>query len=160
MPQLAVFPKAFMDPLCMTGQMSLAQWIEMASTLDVDGLEFYCGLIDLQREAGWPIARRMAEDKGLTIPMLCCSPDFTHPDPAFRQEQIQRSRCRFSIFRSSCFKIWRPRAGFEPAVQGFAILCVPTPPRGRLLMCPKPCAWRAEQAIDQDVRQTAEFPRR
>jgi sugar phosphate isomerase/epimerase len=92
MPQLAVFPKAFMDPLCMTGQMSLAQWIEMASTLDVDGLEFYCGFIDLQREAGWPIARRMAEDKGLTIPMLCCSPDFTHPDPAFRQEQIDQEK--------------------------------------------------------------------
>ena len=24
--------------------------------------------------------------KGCTIPMLCCSPDFTHPDPAFRAE--------------------------------------------------------------------------
>ena len=27
----------------------------------------------------------MAESRGLVIPMLCCSPDFSHPDAAFRQ---------------------------------------------------------------------------
>jgi sugar phosphate isomerase/epimerase len=77
-----------MDPLCKTGEMSLRDWIELASTLDVDGLEFYCGFIDLQQPNHWPVARRMVEDKGLVMPMLCCSPDFTHPDPAFRQAQI------------------------------------------------------------------------
>jgi sugar phosphate isomerase/epimerase len=92
MPQLAVFPKAFMDPLCLTGEMSLRDWIELASTLDVDGLEFYSGFIDLQDQVKWPVARRMAEDHGLTIPMMCCSPDFTHPDPAFRQAQIDQEK--------------------------------------------------------------------
>jgi sugar phosphate isomerase/epimerase len=24
----------------------------------------------------------------MAVPMLCCSPDFTHPDPAFRQQQV------------------------------------------------------------------------
>jgi sugar phosphate isomerase/epimerase len=51
-------------------------------------LEFYCGFLDLRQPKHWPVARRMAEDQGLVIPMLCCSPDFTHPDPAFRQAQI------------------------------------------------------------------------
>jgi sugar phosphate isomerase/epimerase len=92
MPQLAVFPKAFMDPLCKTGEMSLRDWIEMASTLDIDGLEFYSGFIDLQDPAKWPVARRMAEDHGLAIPMMCCSPDFTHPDPAFRQAQVDQEK--------------------------------------------------------------------
>ena len=26
------------------------------------------------------------------VPMLCCSPDFTHPDPAFRRQQIDAEK--------------------------------------------------------------------
>jgi sugar phosphate isomerase/epimerase len=89
---LAVFPKAFMDPLCKTGTLSLREWIEMASTLEVDGLEFYSGFLDLQDRAAWAPARKMAEDRQLTIPMLCCSPDFTHPDPAFRQAEVDKEK--------------------------------------------------------------------
>jgi sugar phosphate isomerase/epimerase len=92
MPQLAVFPKAFMDPLCKTGTMTLQQWIDMAATLDVDGLEFYCGFLDLQNERQWEEARYRAEDYDLLIPMMCCSPDFTHPDPKFRQQQIDQEK--------------------------------------------------------------------
>jgi len=88
--QLAAFPKAFLDPLCKTGEMTLRQWIEMAATLNVDGLEFYSGFLDLQSgESAWSEAKQLAADHNLTIPMLCCSPDFTHPDPSFREEQIR-----------------------------------------------------------------------
>lgn len=89
MPKLAAFPKAFMDDLCVTGQMSLARWIELASTLDIDGLELYSGMLDLKDEANWPTTRRQIEQAGLAMPMLCCSPDFTHSDPAFRDEQVK-----------------------------------------------------------------------
>lgn len=92
MPQLAVFPKGFMDELVQTGQMSLARWIELAADLDVDGLEFYSGFLDLQDRAGWPEIRRQVEARGLSIPMMCCSPDFTHPDPAFRRAQVAREK--------------------------------------------------------------------
>ena len=92
MPKLAVFPKAFMDALCVDGSMSLRQWIDLAATLDVGGLEFYGGFLDLQEAAMWPVYRRMVEDAGLSVPMLCCSPDFCHPDPAFRQQQIDREK--------------------------------------------------------------------
>ncbi|HZL37495.1 MAG TPA: sugar phosphate isomerase/epimerase family protein [Tepidisphaeraceae bacterium] len=88
MPQLAVFPKAFMDELCVNGKMTLRQWVDLASALDIDGLEFYSGFLDLRDPASWPAARRMVEDQDMSIPMLCCSPDFTHPDPAFRREQV------------------------------------------------------------------------
>src|SRR5262245_26561232 len=88
MPQLAVFPKAYLDDLCIHGKMSLREWIEMAATLDVDGLEFYTGILDLKNKSYWPEARKIAADNGLTIPMMCASPDFTHPDKKFRDEQI------------------------------------------------------------------------
>lgn len=91
-PKLAAFPKAFMDPLCVTGEMSLRQWIDLAATLNVDGLEFYMDFLDLRDPAKWPVIRRAVEDQGMSIPMMCCSPDFTHPDPAFRQEQVAKER--------------------------------------------------------------------
>jgi sugar phosphate isomerase/epimerase len=32
------------------------------------------------------------EERGMVIPMLCCSPDFTHPDPAVRAEEIRKEQ--------------------------------------------------------------------
>jgi sugar phosphate isomerase/epimerase len=87
-PKLAAFPKAFMDQLVVNGEMSLRQWIDLASTLKVDGLEFYMDFIDLRDKSKWPEVRKYSQDKGLPIPMMCCSPDFTHPDPKFRKQQI------------------------------------------------------------------------
>lgn len=92
MPQLAVFPKCFMDPLCKTGKMSLAEWIDLAAQLDVDGLEFYAGFLDLADPARWSEYRQRVENQGRRIPMLCCSPDFTHPDPQFRQQQVDQEK--------------------------------------------------------------------
>ena len=91
-PPLAAFPKAWMDPLCRTGSMSLTEWIELSGQLQVEGLEFYSDFLDLRDRRKWKDYRKRVEDQGRQIPMLCCSPDFTHPDPAFRQEQIDRER--------------------------------------------------------------------
>ncbi|MGD9719706.1 MAG: sugar phosphate isomerase/epimerase family protein [Pirellulales bacterium] len=77
-----------MDPLVVDGSMTIRQWVDMASKLDIDGLEFYSGFLELKDPAMWKTSRQMAADKGLAIPMLCCSPDFTHPDPAFRRQQV------------------------------------------------------------------------
>ncbi len=92
MPKLAAFPKAFMDELCLSGEMTLHQWIDLAATLDIDGLEFYAGFLEMKDRKFWPEAKKMASDQGLEIPMMCCSPDFTHPDEAFRNEQIEREK--------------------------------------------------------------------
>ena len=40
MPQLAAFPKAWMDPLCVDGSMTIRQWVDIAAKLPVSGLEF------------------------------------------------------------------------------------------------------------------------
>jgi sugar phosphate isomerase/epimerase len=88
MPRLAAFPKAFMDALCVDGTMTIRQWIELAATLQIDGLEFYPGFLGLAASSAWDESRRIAADYGLEIPMLCASPDFTHPERVFRQQQI------------------------------------------------------------------------
>ena len=91
-PKLAAFPKAFMDPLCVSGEMKLDEWIDLAATLKVDGLEFYMDFLDLRDRATWPTVRRRVEAHGMSIPMMCCSPDFTHLDPAFRKEQVEKEK--------------------------------------------------------------------
>lgn len=92
MPKLAAFPKAYLDDLCVHNTMTIRQWIALARTLDIDGLEFYSGFTELASPAAWGESKRIAADHGLVIPMLCCSPDFTHPDPAFRQDQIDKEK--------------------------------------------------------------------
>lgn len=92
MPRLAAFPKAYMDDLCVHGTMTVPQWIELGATLQVDGLEFYAGFLGFEQPSAWADSRRIAADFGLEIPMLCASPDFTHPDAAFRRQQIEQQK--------------------------------------------------------------------
>lgn len=92
MPKLAVFPKAFMHALCKDGSMRVSEWIELAAGLAVDGLEWYAGFLEMQDKKAWPLFRKQVEAMGKTIPMLCCSPDFTHPDPMFRTREIAKQK--------------------------------------------------------------------
>ena len=91
-PRLAAFPKAYMQALVKDGSMRIADWIELASGLGIDGLEWYAGFREMADESAWEGFRRAVEARGMVIPMLCCSPDFTHPDPAFRAREIEKQK--------------------------------------------------------------------
>jgi sugar phosphate isomerase/epimerase len=81
-----------MQALCKDGSMKLSEWIELSAALEIDGLEWYAGFLEMEKEDNWRVFRRMVEDKGMVIPMICCSPDFTHPDKAFRDKEIQKQK--------------------------------------------------------------------
>ncbi|MDR3706971.1 MAG: sugar phosphate isomerase/epimerase [Capsulimonadaceae bacterium] len=93
---LAVFPKCFLSQLCDDKTMTVREWIDMAATLDIDGLEFYWGFTprsdDEAREA-----RRYAEAKNLPISMMCYSPDFIQSDPARYREEIEQEKRAIEI---------------------------------------------------------------
>ena len=90
MPKLAAFPKAYLDDMCLPDRsMTLRQWVELASGLKIDGLELYPGIRDLHDLRRWKEARTIIEDHGMVMPMLCCSPDFTHPEPEYRRKQVE-----------------------------------------------------------------------
>jgi sugar phosphate isomerase/epimerase len=91
-PRLAAFPKAFMTALCRDGGMSVSDWIRLAAPLGLEGLEWYAGFLEMADERNWPRFRAEVEAHGMTIPMVCCSPDFTHPDAAFREREIARQK--------------------------------------------------------------------
>jgi sugar phosphate isomerase/epimerase len=92
MPKIAAFPKAYMQALCKDGTMTVSEWIELAATLDVDGIEWYAGFLEMADESNWTRFRQQVENHGMVIPMMCCSPDFTHPDLAFRQKEIAKQK--------------------------------------------------------------------
>lgn len=72
--------------------MTVSEWITLASKLDVQGLEWYAGFIEMADESNWPRFRKEVEDHGKVIPMMCCSPDFTHPEAAFREKEIAKQK--------------------------------------------------------------------
>jgi sugar phosphate isomerase/epimerase len=92
MPRLAAFPKAYMNALCKDGTMTVAEWIGLANQLDIDGVEWYAGFIEMNDESNWARFRKMVEETGKSIPMMCCSPDFTHHDPVFRKKEIIKQK--------------------------------------------------------------------
>jgi sugar phosphate isomerase/epimerase len=81
-----------MQALCKDGTMKVSEWIELAVQLDIDGIEWYAGFLEMADEKNWAIFRSQVESHGKVIPMMCCSPDFTHPDAAFRQKEIEKQK--------------------------------------------------------------------
>ena len=92
MPQLAAFPKAFMQALCKDGTMTVSEWISLAAPLNIEGLEWYAGFLEMTDQRNWLRFRKEVEDHGKVIPMMCCSPDFTHPDAKFREKEIIKQK--------------------------------------------------------------------
>ena len=78
---LAGFPKCYLSELCETRTMSVEEWIDMSSALDIDGHEFYW-LFTPETKSGRRDLLSRVKDQGRSIPMMCYSPDFTKPDRA------------------------------------------------------------------------------
>jgi sugar phosphate isomerase/epimerase len=76
--------------------MTLFEWIELAATLGVDGLEFYWSFLEDDR-AYLNKVKVALERHNLAMPMLCCSPDFTQPDPLLLQEEVEREKRMIEI---------------------------------------------------------------
>ena len=89
-PRLAAFPKCYLDRIAGTREMSVFDWIDEARRLDADGLEMYEGFFWENSPAYFDRIRDAIAGAGFAMPMLCCSPDFTQPDPADRRRAVDR----------------------------------------------------------------------
>ena len=95
-PKLAAFPKCYMDQLCVHRTMTVFEWVDLAATLGVEGLEFYSGFIE-DDEIFLDRVKIALEKRTLAMPMLCCSPDFTQPDPVRLKKEIEREKRMIEI---------------------------------------------------------------
>lgn len=91
-PRISAFPKCYLEIISQARTMSVFDWIEQAKTLDADGLEMYEGFfVSLDASYIDEVAATIRA-AGFEMPMLCCSPDFTHPDAAKREQAIDYQR--------------------------------------------------------------------
>lgn len=90
-PLLAAFPKGFFTDL-VSRKMSIFQWIDLAGTLGLDGVELYPRFFESFTTGYVLKVRTEATTRGLQIPMMCNSPDFTNPDEVERAREIERTR--------------------------------------------------------------------
>lgn len=97
--RLSAFPKCYLDAIVSGHTMDVFDWIGMARSLDADGLEMYDGFFpSLDRVFLGRIGEALSA-AGFVMPMLCCSPDFTHPDPDFRRREVDRHLRRMEATR-------------------------------------------------------------
>jgi sugar phosphate isomerase/epimerase len=89
-PRLSAFPKCFLDQIAGDRSMSVFDWIAMARDLDADGLEMYEGFFESLDDAYIHKVGEAIRAAGFAMPMLCCSPDFTDPDPEARKRAVER----------------------------------------------------------------------
>src|SRR5262245_9742383 len=92
MPKLSAFPKCYMDDLCVTKTMTLFDWIELAASLGVDGVEMYPGFFESLEADYLERIRGHLERFHLEAPMMCASPDFTIPDQEARRAEVEREK--------------------------------------------------------------------
>ena len=88
--KIAAFPKCYIDQIAGERSMSVFDWIEMARSLDADGLEMYDGFFTSLEPSYLDQVGEAIAAAGFAMPMLCCSPDFTNPDPDARKRAVDR----------------------------------------------------------------------
>lgn len=97
--KIAAFPKCYLDEISLQRSMSVFDWIELAKDLEAEGLEMYEGFFWSLDDAYISAIGEAIAAAGFAMPMLCCSPDFTDPDPNARKRAVEREAQMIRITR-------------------------------------------------------------
>src|SRR5207247_11261290 len=72
--------------------MPLLEWIRQAAELKIEAVEMYDAFFLSRDDTELEEVLGAMKKAGLRTSMLCFSPDFTHPDAARRDFEIQRQK--------------------------------------------------------------------
>jgi len=97
--RLSAFPKCYLDEIAGRRTMTVFQWIDMARQLDADGLEMYEGFFAGLDSGYLDSVAEAIHAAGFEMPMLCCSPDFTQPDPDGRKRALEHEARMIAVTR-------------------------------------------------------------
>jgi len=97
--KISAFPKCYLDAIAGERSMSVFDWIEQARVLDADGLEMYDGFFTSLDDSYIDRVGGAIHAAGFAMPMLCCSPDFTNPDPDARKRAVDREAAMVRVAR-------------------------------------------------------------
>ncbi len=96
-PRIAAFPKGFFQQLLDRTEWVLVDWIRAAASLGLDGVELYPAFLDGQDVPYLARLRNLAEAVGLSLPMMCASPDFIDPRPGAWERAIAAERALIDV---------------------------------------------------------------
>jgi sugar phosphate isomerase/epimerase len=134
--KLAALPKCYMTAIGIEKTMTVFDWIELARvqlrSTGMTGLEMHPGFFDSFEPEYLATVRKAIEDAGFVMPMLCASPDFTHPDPMFRRAEVEKHKQMIDVSAalggSFCRVLSgqrRPEVGVEEGI-GYTVECITT----------------------------------
>lgn len=84
--KIAAFPKCYLEII--PQQMTVFEWIELSRSLGAEGLEMYERFFTSLDDGYIDSVAAAIHEAGYAMPMLCCSPDFTNPDPDGRKRAV------------------------------------------------------------------------
>jgi sugar phosphate isomerase/epimerase len=121
--KLSCLPVSFF-PDIIAGRMTLAQWAHLGADLGLDAVDVSILFFPDRAPAALAQARRAVEDEGMALTMMSTYPDFTHPDPAERQRELERARETLDVAARLGVQYVRATAGqahpATPRVEGIA----------------------------------------
>jgi len=89
--KLSCLPVSFFQQI-IDGEMTVAEWAQMGAEVGLDGIDLSVLFLKSLEPAYLDKMRQEIESAGMGVAMVTSYPDFTHPDPAERQRQIELER--------------------------------------------------------------------
>jgi sugar phosphate isomerase/epimerase len=86
--KLSCLPVSFFQAI-LDRQMELREWLALAAEIGLDGTECSLAFVEPIGRASAAEVRRLCDQAGLAVSMVTCHPDFTHPDAAERERQVE-----------------------------------------------------------------------
>lgn len=88
--RLSCLPVSFFSEI-IDGRMPIAEWASLGRDLRLDAIDLSILFVQPRSIERARALRREIEDAGSRVAMITTYPDFTHPDPARRREELDRA---------------------------------------------------------------------
>jgi sugar phosphate isomerase/epimerase len=85
--KLSCLPVSFFSHI-IEGRMSVGEWARMGRELGLDAIDLSILFVADREPSAVASLRHQIEDEGMQVAMLTSYPDFTHPDPAQRELEL------------------------------------------------------------------------
>jgi sugar phosphate isomerase/epimerase len=94
--QLSCLPVSFFSDI-IEGRMSVGEWARMGASVGLDAVDLSILFVPDRSAPAVAAVRREVEDAGMRVAMVSSYPDFTHPDPAQRQNELVMEQEVFAV---------------------------------------------------------------
>lgn len=88
---LSWMPVRLLDKL-QEGTLSVEDWIRSAPGFGLQGVEIHHTLLESKEGPYLDWMKRILDETGIKVSLVCCSPDFAHPDPSKRAMYLEEMK--------------------------------------------------------------------